>query len=154
MTDRSFLQVTTDLLHAGYSVRFRATGRSMFPTIKDGEEITVEPVEPSSVRRGDILVFRDERGVTAHRLVRMRRTDRSRLSLVLRGDACEGSETIEPQAIMGRVISVDRPTGATRLAGARARFRYRCRRVLSGLGRCLRWVIGGRGHPAHEGSSN
>ena len=123
----------------------------MFPTIKDGEEITVEPVEPSSVRRGDILVFANDRGVTAHRLVGMRKTDQSRLCFVLRGDACDGNEKIEACAIMGRVISVDRPAGTTRLAGARARFRYRGGRVISGLGRWLRWVFGSSGSKGHRG---
>ena len=47
----------TELLRRGAYVRFRAIGASMQPTIEDGELITVAPVAPESVKRGDILLY-------------------------------------------------------------------------------------------------
>ena len=43
--DRSkvFLDVATNVLRSGYRMRFRAGGSSMWPTIRPGEAITVEP---------------------------------------------------------------------------------------------------------------
>ncbi|HKR00519.1 MAG TPA: S24 family peptidase, partial [Pyrinomonadaceae bacterium] len=64
-----FLDLSTELLRRGYSVRFRPRGFSMLPTIRDGEAILVEPVEEEAIRRGDILLYRTERGVIAHRVV-------------------------------------------------------------------------------------
>ena len=64
-----FNEITAELLSRGNRVRFRAIGASMQPTIEDGELITVAPVAPESVNRGDILLYQNERGVVAHRVV-------------------------------------------------------------------------------------
>ena len=68
---RVFPDITGELLEGGHSIRFQAPGRSMHPTIRDGETITVEPTAPSEVRKGDIILYRDESGVIAHRVVRI-----------------------------------------------------------------------------------
>ena len=46
-----------DLLSNGYGVRFGAPGRSMYPTIREGEIITVQPVELVNVKPGNILLI-------------------------------------------------------------------------------------------------
>ncbi len=58
----------------------------MHPTIKDGETITVEPVKPSGIKRGDIVLYRFEKGVIAHRVVRIEKNGGAPL-FILRGDA-------------------------------------------------------------------
>lgn len=80
MGERMFVDVVAELLGRGHSVRFRAYGRSMHPTIRDGEEIVVEPLAASAVRVGDVALYRSQRGVVAHRVVRIARTERRRLS--------------------------------------------------------------------------
>ena len=65
----TFPDLTAELLRRGSYVRFRAIGASMQPTIEDGELITVAPLGPAPVRRGDILLYQNERGVFAHRVV-------------------------------------------------------------------------------------
>lgn len=67
-----FPDITAELLEGGHSIRFRAPGRSMLPTIKEGEAITVEPVELSAVRTGDIILYRNGNSVIAHRVVQIR----------------------------------------------------------------------------------
>lgn len=112
-----FTDVTTGLLRQGYGVRFCAKGWSMYPTIKDGEMITVEPVVPSQVKRGDILVHHNGRGMIAHRVVRIPRKkallnpEDSILgtSFVLRGDASSTcDEPVEGDQVLGKVVSVER----------------------------------------------
>ena len=68
-----FIDVSTELLRQGKSVRFRAPGLSMHPTIKEGETITVEPVAPFDIKRGDILLYIVGRKIIAHRVVRIKR---------------------------------------------------------------------------------
>jgi len=112
-----FTDVATDLLHQGYGVRFYAKGWSMYPTIKDGERITVEPVVPSRVKRGDILLYHNGRGVVAHRVVQFAR----KMALlnaqapvlgtffILRGDACSTcDEPVEGNQVLGKVLCVER----------------------------------------------
>lgn len=103
-----FLDITTELLRCGKSVRFQAPGRSMHPTIKDGETITVEPVKPSGIKRGDIVLYRLEKGVIAHRVVRIEKNDGAPL-FILRGDALGApDEAAAVQQVLGKVVSVQR----------------------------------------------
>jgi len=83
-----FNEITGELLRSGNRVRFRAVGASMQPTIEDGELITVAPVEPAAVKRGDILLYQGERGFIAHRLVGLRKSAKGEdVSYLLQGDA-------------------------------------------------------------------
>ena len=68
-----FTDVCVGLLNQGQSVRFKANGWSMHPTICDGEMINVEPVLPSQVRHGDIILYRSPRGITAHRVIHIQK---------------------------------------------------------------------------------
>jgi hypothetical protein len=70
-----FADLCEDLLRQGKSVRFRARGRSMYPTIKEDEVITVEPVEGSSIKIGDIILCRQGISVVAHRVVHIISTE-------------------------------------------------------------------------------
>ncbi|MGD8776456.1 MAG: S24/S26 family peptidase, partial [Syntrophobacterales bacterium] len=58
-----------ELLSLGLAVRFRAPGTSMHPTIRHGDVITVAPVAPASLKRGDIILYRFQGGFIAHRTV-------------------------------------------------------------------------------------
>ena len=64
-----FPEIITELLRDGYKVSFRAPGHSMFPTIMANETIIVEPVEPGAVKLGDIIVYRTNGRLIAHRVI-------------------------------------------------------------------------------------
>jgi hypothetical protein len=126
-----FRDLSIELLRQRKSIRFRAPGRSMYPTIKENEVITVEPIEPSSINIGDIILYRQDRSVVAHRVVRIIKTELPppcsleaehssnnnhpssvvpRHSFLLRGDTwCQ--EDLKPVAdaqILGKVIRVEK----------------------------------------------
>jgi signal peptidase I len=126
-----FKEITAELLRRGSYIRFRAIGASMQPTIEDGELITVAPVAPESVKRGDILLYQNERGVFAHRVVGLQAHRpaedkdkdpstyllpsgekagmRGRVVPLLRGDASESYDPpVALQQILGRVVAVQR----------------------------------------------
>ena len=127
-----FSDLMAELLQLGNSVRFRANGSSMVPNIYEGEAITVEPVVPGDVKRGDIILYRSQRGVIAHRVVSLPThssvPDPDPLFL-LRGDAslsCD--EPVEARQILGRVAFVEREGGAVNLAGTAAKMWHQARR--------------------------
>lgn len=104
-----FLDVSTELLRAGYSIRFRPGGHSMHPTIRDGEAVTVEPVNALAVKRGDILLYQTERGVIAHRVRSIKKNGNAAKVFILRGDtsiSCD--EPVKADQILGKIISVER----------------------------------------------
>lgn len=117
-----FLELSTDLLSQGYSVRFRPGGHSMRPTIRDGEAVTVKPVEPAEVRRGDIILYRTARGVIAHRVVLIEGRETGARVFHLRGDAASTCDApVQAEQILGRVISVERNGRPHSLVNMRAK---------------------------------
>ncbi len=179
-----FSELAATLLREGHSIRFRAAGQSMHPTIRDGETIVVEPIDLRDIKRGDIVLYRDLRGVIAHRVVAIIRTQQRGLSypqssildlrflrfstqssvlspapsevstqssalsahysFVLRGDAALTAETVLPEQILGRVVSVESEDRTTRLSGRRPKLIRSMRLLairlahLSGMKRLLR----------------
>jgi len=110
-----FADIVTELLSRGHRVRFRADGVSMHPTIRAGETVTVEPV--SKIGIGDIVFYRAERGLIAHRVVRIRKENGGAVFLT-RGEA-RGStdEAVLDQHVFGRVLAVERNGRSINLAG-------------------------------------
>lgn|SRR5687767_1997590 len=102
---QAFLDVSDRLLKAGCRVRFRASGLSMHPAIRDGEMLDVERVELAAIKPGDVLLYRQMRRPIAHRVVQIYR-ERSAISgFLLCGDAKTACDApIEPHQVLGRVI--------------------------------------------------
>lgn len=119
-----FQEVCTGLLSEGYEVRFGASGESMHPTIRDGEMLTVVPVKARRVKRGDIILYRSGRGLTAHRVIRIERTELHERAFILRGDNCTTCDApVQAAQILGRAVFVERGGREIALKGLRARLR-------------------------------
>lgn len=100
----TFDEVLEDLLRDGYSVRFVAEGDSMHPTIRSGDKLHITAPSPDSLRPGEVVLVRADRGLTAHRIVRI-----DAASVVTRGDnALADDRPVAPAAIAGRVTSIER----------------------------------------------
>ena len=79
------------------------------PTIKEGETITVEPIAPEAVKKGDIILYRTPGGVVAHRVVGIERKTSAHHLFLLRGDAATTCDApVAPDQVLGKVISVMR----------------------------------------------
>jgi len=95
------------MLRQGLTIRFQAPGRSMLPTIHDGDTLVVEAVDSSCVRRGDVVVVAEPSRVCAHRVVRVPK--RGDDFFVLRGDSLAACDApVPPERILGRVAWVER----------------------------------------------
>ncbi len=130
-----FPEIITELLQDGHKVSFRAPGHSMFPTIMANETIIVEPIEPGTVKLGDIVLYRTNGRLIAHRVIciqqQINQTEllsqvsskrssnahshpqSSVLSphhyYILRGDAsvtCD--DPVRVEQILGKVVSIER----------------------------------------------
>lgn len=97
------------MLDAGLSVRFRAGGRSMTPTVRDGEYLIVAPVDAARVGRGDIVFCQTRRGPVAHRICRIQAAADNSKQYVLYGDASlESDLPVAAHQLRGRVVGVER----------------------------------------------
>lgn len=114
---QAFLDVSDRLLTAGCRVRFRACGASMRPAIRDGETITVESVEPSAVKPGDVLLYHHKQRPFAHRVVEIQQNGNVVVGFTLRGDAKAGCDApVKPDQIIGRVVFRERSIGSRLLS--------------------------------------
>jgi signal peptidase I len=136
-----FAELVEHVVSTGLSIRFRACGDSMYPTILNGDLITVAPVAPDDVVRGDILLYRDGDRVLAHRVIRIAARGHE-IRFQLRGDSnvrCDGP--IAAAQIVGRVEAVERDgraialhatlAGTQRTSATIRRYWMLCRRLLA-----------------------
>jgi hypothetical protein len=104
----------------------------MYPTIRDGETITVAPVATDDVVSGDVLLCRHGQRVLAHRVVVVTTCGTERV-FELRGDARASSDApVGADAVVGRVVGVRRNGRVIPLSGRAARLRHRARAAASG----------------------
>lgn len=96
------------LLAEGRIMKVRADGYSMFPSLKPGSVIYIQPVTGDTTPfPGEIVAWKRESGLVVHRLVRILKND-GNILFITRGDSC----TIEDKAVgadqvVGKVIRVE-----------------------------------------------
>ena len=121
--------VSADLLTGGIGVRFRATGHSMAPTIRNGEMVEVAPRTARELRPGDVALYEGDRGLIAHRVVAIDGD-----TVRLRGDAARSEDTpVESKRVLGRVVSVQRGGRWTKVTGPRVWLSLKLRRPPGGF---------------------
>jgi signal peptidase I len=132
-----FGAVVDKALTAGATVRFRAGGSSMYPTIRDGEAVTIAAVCTDDVVRGDVLLCRHEQRMVAHRVVGVGSRGSERF-FELRGDSKASCDMlVGVDAVVGRIIDVCRNGRLVTLSGRAARLRHAVRAA----GSHLKWLL-------------
>ncbi len=104
-----FLKLSKDILNKGCSLRFQAKGWSMFPAIRDGDILKVEPVKGKEIRLGDVILYRtaDER-MAVHRAIK-KFFQNDKLVLVTKGDSnTSKKEEVLLDEVLGRVKALER----------------------------------------------
>jgi len=108
MEPSDFWPLCEDMLRSGRRVRIPAGGMSMFPRVRDGDIVIIEPVAPAALAIGDIVVYRGSEAVVAHRLIGRCHRD-GRMQLTVKGDFLRRSDgPVLPEAVLGRVVAVER----------------------------------------------
>ena len=100
------------LLAEGKTIRIKAEGISMYPSIKSGSVIFIEPFEQGVLPvHGDIIAWKRDSGIIVHRLISIYR-QKNQTYFVTRGD-CSLAED-EPflfDQIAGKVVRIEKPEG-------------------------------------------
>lgn len=107
MTDSTsdhYRQIAHDLIRD--ELRLTVISDSMQPLLRTGDVVVAEPLEPSAVQIGDVIVVRRGAELITHRLLAI-----DPQGWWLRGDdAIWSDETVRPEAVIGRVIFIERAT--------------------------------------------
>ncbi len=102
----ALVELLRAVLDKGVPFRFRAKGFSMTPFIKDGDVITVFPLEGSRPRLGDIVAFTHP---VTKRLCIHRMIGKKKDNFILKGDNVSGIEDIVTlNSLLGCVKLVER----------------------------------------------
>jgi hypothetical protein len=118
----AFHLLTSELIAGGYGLRFQAVGRSMLPTIQNGDIVHVRPVAGDMLKIGDIVLLRTGEQFKAHRIIRKRGQ-----CFITRGDAgVDVDGEIRCDQILGRVTAKESTNSGrlVRLDGMRARLEF------------------------------
>ena len=90
-------------------MRFRAGGRSMTPTIDDGEVLIVAPSTAHDVDVADVVFCQTRSRSVAHRVLSIGKDGSGAPHLTLCGDASlESDRPVAAAEVRGRVIAVER----------------------------------------------
>jgi len=97
-----------ELIH-NRKIKLHIGGGSMSPTIENGEIVSVEPADPSSIRIGDIVLLSTlSNTALIHRVVSIE-ADPYGQHVVTRGDNCKFEDIPVPiERVMGRAVAVER----------------------------------------------
>ena len=98
--EQAVWDLATQQLKTGTSFVFAARGQSMRPSIPDGSQVTLIPLN-NPVRPGDVVLARREEQVVLHRVLAYREGN-----WILKGDLNDATQRFRPEEIIGRVLSV------------------------------------------------
>ena len=96
------------LLAEGKTIRVKAHGYSMYPSIKPGSLILIEPIHLKGLPvPGEIIAIRRKKGFVVHRLVRTT-TKNSMTYFIARGDSnAYADNPVLIDKIAGRIVGVE-----------------------------------------------
>lgn len=105
-------ELTHDLrkeaIKSGHSVQTVASGTSMFPYLRKGDILIVEPASMATIKRGDVVVFEVGEKWIAHRVTHIHSMDGA-IQLTTRGDARISSDpAINKTNYIGLVSTIER----------------------------------------------
>jgi signal peptidase I len=102
--------ISFSLLEEGISVKVRADGYSMYPTIRPGSYIHIEPLNDNKMpATGEIVAWKRDSGFVVHRLVRIVKKE-NEIWFVTRGDSCTHDD-MPVQALAGKVVRIENEDG-------------------------------------------
>lgn len=104
----SRILLATDVLRSSNSLRMRALGTSMLPSIWPGDILTIRHCLPDHLRVGDIVLVCSGDRLLAHRVVTLKKTEQGP-SWITRGDAMPQNDTAAGDfEVLGKVIRIER----------------------------------------------
>ena len=104
----SIRNIGNSLLNQGTTIRIKAHGYSMYPSIKPGSLIIIEPLKvKGDPVKGEIVAIRRENGLIVHRVTKILIKDGKRY-YVARGDSnAYADKPVPVEMIAGRVIKAE-----------------------------------------------
>ena len=105
---RSTSEMSMSILKSKQKVALKLNGYSMYPFIKPGDIGTIVKCSISSLRIGEIVVFKQQNNWIAHRLLKKQNIDDA-IVLIAKGDTSRKNDRpIEEDMFIGRLTTLNR----------------------------------------------
>jgi signal peptidase I len=100
--------ISLTLLSEGKTIRIKAHGYSMYPCIKPGSLILIEPLSVKGLPHpGEIIAIRRESGLIVHRLAKITTTNGVTM-YIARGDSnAHADDPVKINMIAGRIVRAE-----------------------------------------------
>jgi signal peptidase I len=100
--------ISLDLLSEGKTIRIKAHGYSMYPCIKPGSTLLIEPIKIKGLPvPGEIIAVKRENGLVVHRLVKIINQN-SIPGYIARGDSnAYADKPVKLSMIAGRIVRAE-----------------------------------------------
>jgi ribosomal protein S18 acetylase RimI-like enzyme len=105
-----FEQLSKEILvEKGLCLRFQAKGWSMFPAIREGDILNIEPVKDKEISLGEVIFYQaSAERIAAHRVIK-KFFRQEKLILVAKGDSHTGrGEEVILEDVLGKVKLIER----------------------------------------------
>ena len=105
----NFIDLSSEILGAGKQIRVNASGNSMYPMIREGDLLLIQPIMEVCVRLGEVILLKKSNvRLLAHRVIKKIRR-RGSICYVTQGDHTSINDGCIPLAdILGVVKSIER----------------------------------------------
>jgi signal peptidase I len=149
MLEQSRCSLAAQALQSAGTLRIRAMGSSMLPTLWPGDLVTIESRKFEHVHPGQIVLYLREGRFFLHRAVSKVAAGKEEW-LLTRGDSVPGNDPpVRPSEFLGTVTGIQRGASVVAHAGKLSLFRLMLARVLGYSNLChraaLRFYGQGRG---------
>ena len=94
-------------LREGQSLWFRVASNSMFPLLRKGDEVFIQPAQACEIRPGEIAAFETTSGLVIHRIISIQHTPTG-MRLLQMSDVELLASWVKAEAIVGRVVTIRR----------------------------------------------
>jgi len=102
------LSMTETLLEDNRNLGLKMQGYSMFPTLKEDDYGYIESCNSESLKKGDLVVFRHNNSLVAHRFISIKEQNGSKI-LLARGDKNHHYDApFTENELLGKLISFKR----------------------------------------------
>ena len=106
--NKQLLDLAETLLDENHTLSFHMQGYSMYPTLREGDIGIVENVNLEDVKKGDIVVFKANNKLVAHRLIDIIFQNNTRL-FIAKGDKNQHADhPFTSHALAGKITSFQR----------------------------------------------
>jgi len=100
--------ISLNLLAEGKTIRIKAHGYSMYPCIKPGSMLLIEPLKlKGPPKNGEILAIKREQGLIVHRISKIVKQN-GIVSYIARGDSNSSADKpVKIEMIVGRIVRAE-----------------------------------------------